>query len=120
MSSYGPPPGQGPPQYPGGYGYPQGPPPGLPPDNYLVWAILSTVLCCLPLGIVSIVFSSQVATKWAVGDYAGALESSNKAKQFATWSAIAHVALLILIVIFYVLFFGVLFGIAANSPSSTP
>ncbi|MCD8166876.1 MAG: CD225/dispanin family protein, partial [Bacteroides sp.] len=30
------------------------------PDNYLVWAILSTVLCCLPAGVVSIVYSVKV------------------------------------------------------------
>lgn len=23
------------------------------PDNYMVWAILCTILCCTPLGIVS-------------------------------------------------------------------
>jgi ABC-type multidrug transport system permease subunit len=117
--SYGPPPGQGPPQIPAGYGYPQGPPPGPPPDNYLVWAILSTVLCCLPLGIASIVFSSQVSSKWAMGDYAGAVDSSTKAKQFAMWSAIAYVIVLVLIGLFYVLFFGLIFGIAATTPSST-
>ena len=27
------------------------------PDNYLVWAILTTILCCLPFGVVSIVFA---------------------------------------------------------------
>jgi hypothetical protein len=43
----------------------------------------------LPLGIASIVFSTQVSSKWAMGDFAGAQESSNKAKKFAMWSAIA-------------------------------
>jgi hypothetical protein len=52
-----------------------------------VWAILSTVLCCLPLGVASIVFASQVDTKWSAGDYAGARESSDKAKKFAMISA---------------------------------
>jgi hypothetical protein len=52
-----------------------------------VWAILSTVLCCLPLGVASIVFASQVDSKWAAGDYAGARESSDKAKMFAMISA---------------------------------
>jgi hypothetical protein len=52
-----------------------------------VWAILSTVLCCLPFGVASIVFASQVDSKWAAGDYAGARESSEKAKKFAMISA---------------------------------
>jgi hypothetical protein len=64
-----------------------------------VWAILSTVLCCLPLGIVSIVYASQVNTKWAMGDVAGAQESSRKAKQFAIWSAAAIGVLIVLYVI---------------------
>ena len=41
--------------------------------NHLVWAILSTLFCCLPLGIVSIVFAAQVNGKLAAGDVAGAL-----------------------------------------------
>ncbi len=76
---------------------------GGPPPNYLVWAILSTVLCCLPLGIASIVYAAQVNSKWAAGDAAGAQESSRKAKQFATWSAITSVALFALYIVFAVL-----------------
>lgn len=56
------------------------------PENYLVWAVLVTVLCCLPLGIVSIVFAAQVDSKYQAGDYQGALDSSRKAKNFAWWS----------------------------------
>ena len=50
--------------------------------NYLVQAILVTIFCCLPFGIPAIVFAAQVNGKIAAGDYAGAVESSNKAK---TW-----------------------------------
>ena len=50
--------------------------------NYLVPAILSTVFCCLPLGVVSIIFATQVNSKIAAGDIAGATESSGKAKMF--------------------------------------
>ena len=73
--------------YPPQYGAP-GAVPGTPPPNYLVWSILTTVLCCWALGIPSIVFASQVNSKWARGDFAGALNSSTKARQFAIWSAI--------------------------------
>lgn len=80
---------------PGGYGQPGGYPPGGfggppfgPPNvpNYLVQAILVTLFCCLPVGIVSIVFASQVSGKLAAGDYQGALDSSQKAR---TWAWVA-------------------------------
>ena len=51
--------------------------------NYLVQAILVTVLCCLPAGIVSIVYAAQVNGKVAAGDIAGAREASQKAKLWA-------------------------------------
>jgi uncharacterized membrane protein YvbJ len=50
--------------------------------NYLVQAILVTIFCCLPFGIPAIVFAAQVNGKLAGGDYAGAVETSKKAK---TW-----------------------------------
>lgn len=55
--------------------------------NHLVWAILSTLFCCLPLGIVAIVYASQVDGKRAAGDIAGAREASGKAKFWAMLSA---------------------------------
>jgi hypothetical protein len=58
-------------------------PPGAPGamvPNYLVFAILATVLCCLPTGIAAIVFAAQVNTKLQAGDYAGAQAASSNAK----------------------------------------
>lgn len=54
--------------------------------NYLVYSILVTLFCCLPLGIPAIVFSAGVNGKIAAGDIAGALEASRKAKAFCWWS----------------------------------
>ncbi len=107
----------GPPPPPGGYGGQPpggyyGGPPGAPPPNHLVWAILSTLFCCLPLGVVSIVFAAQVNSKYTAGDLAGAEESSRKARTFALWSTIVGVVLLVL----YVFLFVVL-GVAANDSS---
>jgi|SRR5882762_2935521 len=51
-------------------------------QNYLIPAILATIFCCLPLGVVSIIFATQVNSKLAAGDTAGAMESSRKAKMF--------------------------------------
>jgi len=62
----------------------------------LTWAVLSTVLCCLPLGIASIVFAAQVNGKYQAGDLAGAQEASRKAKQFAIWGAVAGIVVAVL------------------------
>ena len=50
--------------------------------NYLVQAVLVTLFCCLPAGIVSIVYAAQVNGKIAAGDIAGARAASQNAK---TW-----------------------------------
>ncbi len=50
--------------------------------NYLVQSILVTLFCCVPFGIVSIVFAAQVNGKLAAGDYAGAVETSKKARMW--------------------------------------
>lgn len=64
---------------------------GSPPPSHLVWAILTTILCCLPAGIVSIVFAAQVNSKWQAGDHAGAMSASKNAKTWAIVSAVAGV-----------------------------
>lgn len=50
--------------------------------NFLVPAIIS-LFCCLPLGVVAVIFAAQVNGKVATGDTAGALDSSKKAKMFS-------------------------------------
>ena len=59
--------------------YPAQPQPvGTKPDSFMVWAILSTIFCCLPFGIASIVNASKVDGLWASGDYNGANEAARK------------------------------------------
>lgn len=75
--------------------------------NYLAWSIISTVLAtclCCPLGligIVAIVFSTQVNSKLNQGDVEGARRASANAK---TWcwvaTAFAIIGLLINIYVF--------------------
>jgi predicted secreted protein len=86
---------------PGGYG--GAPAGGQPPANNLVWGILTTLFCCLPLGVASIVFAAQVNGKWAAGDYAGAQQSADKARKFAMWGAIAGIIVIVLYVVLIVI-----------------
>ena len=55
---------------------------GPKPENYLVQSILATLCCCLPFGIVAIVYSAQVDSKYNGGDYSGAVAASNNAKKW--------------------------------------
>lgn len=94
------------PQY-GQYG------PAPAPDNNLVWAILSTLFCCLPLGIVAIVKASQVNGLWAQGQFDAAHKSSQDAKKFSIWAAAVGGVLIVLYIVFMVVL-----GVGAGLTSS--
>lgn len=59
-----------------------------PPTN-LVWAIISTVLCCLPAGIVAIVYATKVTNKYRAGD----IEGAKRASEIGAWWCIAAIIL---------------------------
>jgi len=76
--------------------------PGVVVPNYLVFAILVTVLCCLPAGIPAIVYSAQVNGKLQAGDIAGAQQASKNAKMWCLISvgagllfAVAYIMLIV-------------------------
>lgn len=103
---------------PAGWGGQQ---PGWPaqqqPDNYLVWAILCTVLCCLPFGIVSIVYSNKVAGLWAQGRYPEAQEAANNAKK---WAIIGAITGPIVTVIFMVIYFAFIAAVVVHELPNMP
>ncbi len=75
------------------------------PSSYLALAIVSTILCCLPLGIISIVYATKVNSLYADGKYIEAQRASKSAK---TWGLIS-VGLALFGWIIYLLIFGVAF-----------
>lgn len=74
-----------PPGY-GGYGPQQPPMHSNKPQNFLWLGIVSTLLCCLPAGVVSIIYATKVDNLWNMGDYQGAINASNNAK---TWGFVS-------------------------------
>ena len=64
------------------------PVPECPPTN-LVWAIIATVLCCTPAGIVGIVFAYLTKKRYNEGDYAKAQKMSD----WGAWSIIFAIIL---------------------------
>ena len=79
------------------------------PDTHLAKAIIATILCCLPLGVVAIVYACKVDSLYAAGDYQGALSASRKASLWGNWSIGVSVFICILYFIFYVSFGGFAF-----------
>ncbi len=79
--------------------------------NQMAWAILTTLFCCLPLGIVSIVYAAQVDGRRAAGDIEGARTASEKARFWA----IASAASVFILVALWILFFGGLAMLGALS-----
>ncbi len=97
---------QQPPMYPAGYA------PGSVP-NYLWQSIVVTVLCCLPFGVVSIVYAAKVDSLLIRGDIVGATAASQSAKNWA----IAGVASWAVGIGIYLIFMVVVAaGAAASSP----
>ena len=73
------------------------------PDTYMVWAVLVTVFCCLPFGIVSIVKASQVSSLYYQGNYAEARAASRAARNWAIASAVSSGAI---VLVYVAVFFG--------------
>jgi hypothetical protein len=91
------------PSAPAQYGQPYGgyaPVPNIP--SYMAWAIVTLILCFWPTGIAAVVYASQVSSKLAIGDYAGAQESSRKAKKWSWISFWVAVASWILVIIIWI------------------
>ncbi len=80
------------------------------PNNNLVWAILTTLFCCLPFGIAAIVSASKVDSLYASGQYAEAQKAADSAKKWSIWAAVSGV-----VVIVGYLVFVVILGVAAGS-----
>ena len=81
--------------------------------NYLIPAIIS-LFCCLPLGIVGVIFAAQVNGKVAAGDTAGAMDAAKKAKLFS-FIAIGLGLLGIICYVLFVVIMGVGMGLAGSS-----
>lgn len=50
------------------------------PPSHLVWSVVMTILCCFVPGIVAIVMSSKVSTRYYAGDLEGAKRASRNAE----------------------------------------
>lgn len=62
------------------------------PPTYLAWSIITMIICCIPAGIISLIYSTKVSSRWTAGDYDGARRASERA---ALWNIITVICGLI-------------------------
>ena len=81
------------------------------PNNFLTWAILCTIFCCVPFGIVGIVYASKVNGLYALGKYDEANYSARKAKFWTSLGFWIGLGLILLYIIWVI----VVWSIGYNS-----
>jgi len=78
----------------------------MKPNSHMALAVLTTICCCLPLGIVAIIKANSVNSLYMAKQYEAANLASQEAQK---WSIIGIVCSLVIWLI-YIVFFG---GLAA-------
>lgn len=71
------------------------------PNNYLALAIVTTILCCLPFGIVAIVKASKVNSLYLMKEYELAEKASADAKKWCVIGIVCGLVVGIIYVIIY-------------------
>jgi len=71
---------------------------GTRPRSHLAWAVLATLFCCLPTGILAVVYAAKVDGLFNAGDYVSAREASRHARDWVLISVGAIVALVAVLV----------------------
>lgn len=87
------------------------PPPPPKPSSFLVWAILATIFCCMPFGIVSIVHASKVDGLWNANDFEGAIDAARKARTWFWWSFGISLAFWLFYILYWIIV-GVAIGLS--------
>ncbi|GGH47932.1 hypothetical protein IA57_00210 [Mangrovimonas yunxiaonensis] len=81
------------------------------PNSYLALAIISTILCCLPAGIVSIIYATKVNTLYEDGKYDEAEKASKNAK---TWGIVSIALAVLIYVVVFAIYGLAIFAALAN------
>ena len=71
----------------------------LPPKTWLVESILATLLCCLPFGIVAIIYATKVESNWYASNKELALSSAKSAKSWTLVSVFSGLGVALLYII---------------------
>ena len=83
----------------------------IPPETWLAQAILVTIFCCLPFGIVGIVNAAKVEKLFYSGDIEGAKMASREAKRWTMVSFWIGIIFILLYYFVYIYLQSVIYGV---------
>ncbi|WP_303328178.1 CD225/dispanin family protein [uncultured Muribaculum sp.] len=69
------------------------------PPNYIVWSVISILLCCQVTGAIALIYSILVEYRYSNGNIDGAWSASRSAK---TWNIVSIVLILIWLPLIFV------------------
>lgn len=75
-----------------------------PPDSTLFGAVLATLFCFAPFGVLAIIYALQVRPRWKRGDESGARRSAEMAEKLTFASVGIFVILLAIGAVWYVVY----------------
>lgn len=75
--------------------------PPLKPNSNVALALLSTMLCCFPIGIYAVVLANKVDTLYYLGEYQKAEYTAEDAKKWAIIGIVCGAIIQIVSLIFY-------------------
>ncbi|XP_071499083.1 proline-rich transmembrane protein 1-like [Diadema antillarum] len=75
------------------------------PPDYLPLALVVTVCCCLPFGIIGVVKAMEVRNRYTIGDMMGAREASRAAKRWSLAGLISGILIQVLLYGFLVVYY---------------
>lgn len=81
--------------------------PAVPPKSWLVESILATLFCCLPFGIVGIVYACKVSSEFSAGHYEASLKASKDAGKWTKisfFTGLSYIAIILLLYCIAIIF----------------
>jgi hypothetical protein len=75
-----------------------------PPNDHMIFAILTCLFCFWPTSIVALIYSCEVNDRYNAGDHAGAMKSSLRASQWAKISLMIGIILYFSSIVLFVAF----------------
>lgn len=73
------------------------------PNNNIVLSVICMLMCCMPLGVISLVYALKVDSNYQMGQYAEAVKNSELAKKWALGGIIGGVVIFGIYIIFVAL-----------------